>query len=120
MAKKTLVLGASENPDRYSHLAVLSLRKHGHPVVAAGRKPGIIGDTEIITDLPEIKDLDTVSMYLNAKNQEEFIAPILSMKPKRIIFNPGAENPRFAQLAEKNGISTEEACTLVLLSTNQF
>jgi len=118
--KKTLVLGASENPERYSHLAVERLAAHNHPVIALGKKIGAIGNVPIITDKKPLENVDTVSIYLNPSHQLEYYNYILSLKPKRIIFNPGAENTELEELAEKNGIKPMEACTLVLLSTNQY
>ncbi len=118
--KKTLVLGASGNPSRYSHLAIQRLRSHGHPVVAIGRRPARVADTDITTSKEIVNDIDTVTMYMNEKHQEEYLDYILSLKPKRIIFNPGAENEKLTALARKQGIQTMEACTLVMLSTNQY
>lgn len=118
--KKTLVLGASANPSRYSYLAIHRLRGHGHPVVGIGRKATRVADVEIGKEKLPVEDIDTVTLYLNAKHQQEYYDYILSLHPKRIIFNPGAENEELAGLAEKNGIKTLEACTLVMLSTNQF
>jgi predicted CoA-binding protein len=118
--KKTLVLGASDNPDRYSFLAVNRLRATGHPVVAIGRKKVKVADVDIETEKKEFTDVDTVTIYLNKNNQKEYYDYILSLHPKRIIFNPGAENDALYDLAEKNGIKPMEACTLVLLSTGQF
>src|ERR1700722_1205030 len=118
--KKTLVLGASDNPDRYSFLAVNRLRATGHPVVAIGRKKVKVADVDIETEKKEFTDVDTVTIYLNKNNQKEYYDYILSLHPKRIIFNPGAENQEFFDLAKANGIKALEACSLVLLSTNQF
>ena len=118
--KKTLVLGASQNPSRYSFLAINKLRQKGHPVVAIGRREGNVADVTFIKDKIELHDVDTVTMYLNNKHQQEYHDYILALKPKRIIFNPGAENPELEKLAEEHGIKTMEACTLVLLSTGQF
>lgn len=119
-SKKTLVLGASENPERYSYLAVQRLLAHQHPVVAIGKKAGRVHGIEIAKDkLPE-KDIDTVTLYLNPHNQEQYYGYILSLYPKRIIFNPGTENIEFESMAEEKGIKTMEACTLVLLSTGQY
>lgn len=118
--KKTVVLGATDNPSRYSYLAVNKLRAHNHPVVAIGRKEGKIGDVDITTENPPLEDVDTVTLYLNAKNQEQLYDYILSLHPKRIIFNPGAENEALEKLAKENGIQPLEACTLVMLSTGQF
>jgi len=118
--KKTLVLGASENPERYSNRAIRSLRSHGHEVIAIGKRPGKIDGVEIIKDHPDIKELDTITLYLNPQNQKQYYDYILSQKPKRIVFNPGAENPELEKLAKENGIKPMEACTLVLLSTGQY
>ncbi len=118
--KKTLVLGASANPSRYSNLAVHSLISKGHDVVAIGRRLGTIGNVPITTEKLETTGLDTVTLYLNAANQKSYYDYIISQKPKRIIFNPGAENDELASLANKAGILTQEACTLVLLSTGQY
>ena len=118
--KKTVVLGASENPSRYSYLAVERLRENGHPVVAIGRKPGVIGDTPIVTGHPEIEDVDTVTLYLNPQLQESEYEYIMHLNPRRVIFNPGTENDAFLELLEKRNIQGIEACTLVMLSTGQF
>jgi len=118
--KKTLVLGASDNPSRYSFLAVHRLRSHGHPVVAIGKKTGIVSDVQIEKEKKEWQDVDTVTLYLNPTHQKQYYDYIVSLKPKRIIFNPGAENDELSDLAIKNGIKPMEACTLVLLSTNQY
>lgn len=118
--KKTLVLGASPDPSRYSNLAINRLREKGHDVVAIGNHKARVNDVEIDIGKKSIENLDTVSLYLNANNQKEYYNYILSQKPKRIIFNPGAENKELSSLAGKNGISVMEACTLVLLSTGQY
>jgi uncharacterized protein len=120
MQKKTLVLGASENKERYSNMAVRKLIAHNHSVIAIGNKVGQIGEVEIVkTQLP-YDDIDTITMYLGEKNQKLFHDYIFSLKPKRIIFNPGAENIELEKLARENGIETMEACTLVMLSTGQY
>lgn len=118
--KKTLVLGASANPSRYSNLAVNRLTSKGHDVVAIGKRTGKIGDVEISTDQKKIDGLDTVTLYLNANNQKQYYDYIISQQPKRIIFNPGAENEELSAMATENGILPQEACTLVLLSTGQY
>lgn len=118
--KKTLVLGASDNPQRYSYLAVKKLKSHGHPVVAVGRRVASIDEIEIVTDMLSFNDIDTVTLYLNPTNQKPYYDYILSLKPKRIIFNPGTENPELQALAESNGIDTLEACTLVMLATSHY
>jgi len=118
--KKTLVLGASENPSRYSNLALHRLQIYQHPVVAIGKKNGIVGNVAIETEKKNWTDVDTVTLYLNPTHQKEYYDYLLSLHPKRIIFNPGAENRELAELAAKQGIRPVEACTLVLLATNQF
>ena len=120
MNKKTVVLGASPNPSRYSYLAVNRLLAHGHSIIAIGRRKGKINNADIITETPEIDNVDTITLYLNPQNQKQYYDYILSLHPKRIIFNPGAENDELATLAVKNNIQPMEACTLVLLSTNQY
>ena len=118
--KKTLVLGASDNPARYSYLAINRLVKTGHPVVAVGRKTTSVAGVEIDKEKKHFENVDTVTLYLNPFNQREYYDYIVSLKPRRIIFNPGTENPELYDLAKKNSIQTMEACTLVLLSTGQY
>ena len=118
--KKTLVLGASDNPSRYSYLAIQRLRNHGHPVVAIGRKYTKVADVPITKDKEPITDVDTVTLYLNPSHQREYYDYILSLNPRRIIFNPGAENNELIELAQEKNIAALEACTLVLLSTGQY
>lgn len=120
MRKKTLVLGASENPNRSSNMAVKRLTEHGHEVVAIGRKDGKIEDVLITKNLQQAEDIDTVTLYLNPANQVEYYDYIKSLHPRRIIFNPGTENPELEKIAENQGIKTIEACTLVMLSTGQY
>ncbi len=115
-----MVLGASENPERYSNRAVRKLREHGHPVIAVGRRAGAIGELGILTSIPAGAAVDTVTMYLNAHNQAPLEATVLDLSPARIIFNPGAENAALAAKAEAMGIEVIEACTLVMLGTGQY
>ncbi len=118
--KATLVIGASTNPGRYSHLAIHSLRKYGHNVIALAKRTGQVFDVPIQTEFPKNNDIHTVTMYVGAQNQKEYYQPILSLNPERVIFNPGAENQELQNLLEANGIEAIEACTLVMLSTGQF
>lgn len=118
--KKTLILGASENPGRYSYLALNRLLDHGHEVVAIGKSKGAVRDVTIGTEQIELNDIDTITLYLNPDNQKKYYDYILATKPKRIIFNPGTENIELESLAEGAGIKTMEACTLVMLSTGQY
>ena len=118
--KKTLVLGASDNPSRYSFLALKRLKANDHPVEAIGKRHTMVGDAVIETEKKAFDNIDTVTLYLNPYHQREYYDYIISLKPKRIIFNPGAENDELFDLAKENGIVPIEACTLVLLSTGQY
>lgn len=117
---KTLVIGASHKPVRYSYMAVKMLKDYNHEVVALGRRARAVEDWEILQGKPEIPNLDTVTVYLNADNQKEYYDYFLELNPRRVIFNPGAENRELVTLLNKNGIETENACTLVMLRSNQF
>lgn len=118
--KKTLVLGATTNPERYAYLATNKLLKYGHEVVPVGIKTGEIGGLSILHGQPEVPDVDTVTLYLGPERQREYYDYILSLQPKRIIFNPGTENPELVQVAEKHGIEVVEGCTLVMLSIGTY
>lgn len=115
----TLVLGASPSPDRYSYMAVDSLNKKGKEVIAIGQRAGFIGEVEITQEFV-FYDIDTVSIYLRPDLHRFYSDYIFKLKPKRVIFNPGTENPDFEKMLEERGILAERACTLVLLSTNQY
>ena len=118
--KKTLVLGASANPARYSYLAINRLNAYHHPIVAIGKRAGNVGDVVIGTATESIPGIDTVTLYLNPVNQKQYYNYILSLNPKRIIFNPGTENDELYRLAKEKGINCLEACTLVMLGTGQY
>ena len=120
MNKKTLVLGASLKESRYSNIAINRLRNYEHEVVAFGLKSGNVNDVQIDTELLPYEDIDTVTLYLNPKRQEAYYDYITSLNPRRVIFNPGTENTEFMKLLKEKGIQSEVACTLVLLSTNQY
>lgn len=120
MNKKTLVIGASPKPHRYSYRAVSSLRSHGHEVVALAKRKNKLDDVEIQTEFPEDEDIHTVTLYVGAPRQPEYYESLLNLKPQRVIFNPGAENPELYNKLEKEGIEAIEACTLVMLATNQY
>ncbi len=117
--KKTVVIGASPNPSRYAYVATNRLKSAGHEVVPVGLRDGEIGGISILKDFPKIDDVDTVTLYVGPKNQEYWKEYIFSLSPKRVIFNPGTESD-FEQELEAKGIETEEACTLVLLSTGEY
>jgi len=120
--KITLVIGASENPERYSNKAIQLLNHYNHPVLALGLRNGMVGPTAIVKDINTFKGLpiDTVTLYINPSLQEAHYTAIMELKPKRVIFNPGTENLAFENLLNENDILTEEACTLVLLKTGQY
>ncbi len=120
MSKKTLLIGASDNPARYSFLAVQRLVKYQHPVVALGKHPGEAAGVPIVTERPTDTDFDTITLYLNPANQRAYYDYIISLRPARLLFNPGTENQELAKMAAAAGIQPVEACTLVLLSTGQY
>jgi hypothetical protein len=117
---KTLVLGASSNVSSYSNLAVQKLVKNNIETVAFGIKPGEIAGITIDNQLEPYQNIDTVTLYLSPKNQEMYYDYIVSLRPRRIIFNPGTENEELMSIAKKNNIEYEVACTLVLLDTHQY
>jgi len=120
MNKKTLVIGASLKTVRYSNIAIHKLVKYKHEVVAFGQRSGTVESVAIDTELKQYKDIDTVTLYLNPKRQKDFYEYIVSLRPKRVIFNPGTENEAFYEILKANHIAYEVACTLVLLTTNQY
>lgn len=117
---KTLVLGASTNKERYSYKAIHNLVDKSHQVVAIGAKKGMAFDIPIETEKKDFQGIDTVTLYLNPKAQQDYYDYILLLKPRRVIFNPGTENPEFYTILDANKIQYEVACTLVLLATNQY
>lgn len=118
----TLVLGASENPDRYSNIAIRMLRSYHFETIAIGNKVGKVLDVPITIFNPNeiYPNVHTITLYLNPKNQEKYYNFILNLKPERVIFNPGTENQIFMDELERNNIEVTEACTLVLLRTQQY
>jgi predicted CoA-binding protein len=116
----TLVVGASSNPERYAYKAIKQLNAHGYPVLAFGLKNDSVDGIEIQTNLHFSEPIDTITMYVGPDRQQAIIPELLKLNPRRIIFNPGTENPSFIQQAQQQGIITEIACTLVLLSTDQY
>ena len=120
MNKKTLVIGASPNPDRYAYHAVERLRSAGHEVIPLGIKKGEIAGISIEQGFPTIDDLHTITLYINPHLQEGYYDYVLKAQPKRLIFNPGTENPTFAEKARREGIEVVIACTLVMLSIGAF
>lgn len=119
--KKTLVIGATPNTDRYAYKAAKMLAGHGHEAVLYGIKKGDIDGNVILNEWPaKVDHLDTVTLYIGPDKQPALYDRILALNPKRIIFNPGTENAELVGLASKKGIGTEYACTLVLLTTGQY
>ena len=116
---KTLILGASPKTDRYSNMAVRSLQREGYEIVALGARESK-GDFNIISGMPVLEDIDTVTLYLNPQRQVQYYNYIISLNPRRVIFNPGTENLELKELLTENGIESEIACTLVLLNTGQY
>ncbi|MBP2832260.1 CoA-binding protein [Aquimarina sp. U1-2] len=120
MGKKTLVLGASLKSNRYSNYAIQKLVKYDHEVVAIGQKEGMVDGVHIHTRKLQFDAIHTVTLYLNPSRQTSYYEYIIGLAPKRVIFNPGTENQEFYELLDQANIEVEVACTLVLLSTNQY
>lgn len=122
MSKKTVIVGASPNPARYSYLAAGMLSEHGHEIVPVGIRRGEVAGKQIlnIREKPAIADVDTVTLYIGPQRQPEWYDYILSLKPKRVIFNPGTENDEFINMVNDHGIEALEACTLVMLRSRQY
>ena len=118
--KRTLIIGASNNPERYAYKAAERLLAHGHEIELLGLRPDVIFGKTIDTERKAYDGLDTVTLYVGPQRQPEYYDYVLSLKPKRVIFNPGTENDEFETLLKENGIEAEEACTLVLLGTGQY
>ena len=120
MKNYTLVMGASENEQRYSNMAVRKLLTYNHKVKAFGNREGEINGIPITKDIISYTDIDTITLYLNPTNQKPFYDYILGLNPRRVIFNPGTENRELQEKLKDAGIEYEEACTLVLLSINKY
>ena len=119
--KSTLILGASTNPERYSNKAFYQLKAASHTVFAMGFRTGVLEDTPIHKSHQSVwENVDTVTLYLGPARQEMYYDYLIKLKPRRVIFNPGTENKKFERLLKEAGIETEQACTLVLLATNQY
>ncbi len=120
MSKKTVIIGASDNPERYAYKATIALQKHGYEAIPIGLRSGTINGIEILKEKIAVNDIDTVTLYVGPKNQESWKEYIFSLKPKRVVFNPGTENPEFETELQRKGIETIEACTLVMLSIGNY
>jgi uncharacterized protein len=117
---KTLVIGASTNPERYAFRAANSLLKHGHKIELLGIEEGEVAGHKILTGKPKFEEIDTITLYVSKKNQPDYYDYILGLKPRRVIFNPGTENAEFEEILYKNNIQPQEACTLVMLSIGNY
>lgn len=121
MSETVVVLGASDKPERYAHKAFTMLRENGHHVIPVHPRLAMIENQPVVADLAEIgEEVDTVTLYVNPAISEPLAAALIALKPTRVIFNPGTESPKLAALLQEAGIQSEEACTLVLLSTGQY
>jgi predicted CoA-binding protein len=117
---RVLIFGASTNPERYAFKALSLLKEKGHEVFLKGNKAGIACDLTIQVGTNDFDHIHTVTLYVGPQNQQNLLEDLSQIKPERIIFNPGTENPKLYAAIEKLNIEVEEACTLVLLQTNQF
>lgn len=120
MSETVAVLGASPKPERYSNKAIRLLREHGHQVIPVNPAQQEIEGLPVTANVADLKNVDTVSMYVGPQHSDAFLPDLLALKPRRVIFNPGSENPKLEKALSDAGIEVEEACTLVLLRTNQF
>jgi uncharacterized protein len=117
---KTLILGATPNTDRYAYRAAISLQNKGHEIILVGIKQGQINGVTIQNGMPDVKDVHTVTLYIGTQNQASYYDYILSLKPKRVIFNPGTENAELIELLKPHNIEPVIACTLVMLSIGNY
>lgn len=117
---KTLIIGASNNPERYSYKAAERLLAHDHKIELLGLRPDTIFGKKIDTEKKKYADIDTVTLYIGAQRQPEYYDYVVSLKPRRVIFNPGTENEEFYQILRQNNIEIEVSCTLVMLGTGQY
>ncbi len=118
--KKTMVIGASEKPERFSFKAIQLLRNYGHDVVALAKRKGKVLDVDIQTEFPDKEKIHTVTLYIGREHQKEYFEPVVKLKPQRVIFNPGTENYEFETLLNDNGIATVQACTLIMLNAGKY
>ena len=117
---KTLIIGASDNPERYAYKAAERLLAHGHEIELLGLRPKTVFGQTIDTEHKNYADIDTVTLYIGPQRQPEYYQYVVSLKPRRVIFNPGTENEEFYKILKENNIESEIACTLVLLGTGQY
>ena len=120
--KKTVIVGASSKPGRYAQIAGRMLKEYNHPIISLGLKgEEVFGETILdIKQKPDLKEVDTITLYVSPKHQEGWYDYLISLNPKRIIFNPGTENPELIEIAKAENIETVIGCTLVMLRSNQY
>lgn len=118
--KKTLIIGATTNPARYAYTAAHRLTQKGHEIVQIGLKPGQVAGASIDTFRLDYQSIDTVTLYIGPRHQPEYYDYVVALHPKRVVFNPGTENPEFERILKENNIEPIEACTLVMLATGQY
>jgi uncharacterized protein len=120
--KKTVIIGATTDPSRYAFLAARMLTHYNNEIVPIGIKKGDLFGTKILNifDKPKVEDVHTITLYIGPQRQPEWYEYLLSLNPKRIIFNPGTENDVLIRMAEERGIEAVEGCTLVMLRSNQY
>jgi len=120
--KKTVVVGASPNPSRYAYRASHMLSEYGHDIVPLSIKRGSVAGEEIkdLRQRPHISDIDTLTLYIGPQHHNQWMEYLLELSPRRIIFNPGTENPDFIAQAEAKGIEVVEGCTLVMLQSGVY
>ena len=119
-SERVLVLGASDNPERYSHKAIIMLQQHGYTPVLVHPRIECINGIPVHHSLAEVQDIDILTVYVNPQLSDKMKDEILNLGAKRVIFNPGTENESLKEELIKKGVEVEYACTLVLLSTGQF
>lgn len=120
--KTTVVVGASPNPNRYAYRAANMLSDYGHPIIPLSIKRGNVAGEDIrdLKEQPHISDVDTLTLYIGPQHHAQWIDYLLSLSPRRIIFNPGTENPAFMEQAEAQGIEVVQGCTLVMLQSGTY
>ena len=118
--RKTLVLGASPKPERFSCRAVKKLIEHNFPVVAVGLRAGQISGVSVLKLFPDVEDIDTITVYVGPRNQPVYYDYILAINPRRVIFNPGTENPEFEEILQNKGIQVIRDCTLIMLDKGTY
>ena len=120
MKKTTLILGATPNPSRYAYAAAERLVRHGHEIIPVGIKRGQLQGKEIINGMPQVDNVDTVTLYIGAQHQPQYYDWLMELAPQRIIFNPGTENLELWRRAQEKGIETVSGCTLVMLAAGNY